>query len=115
MIARADPHRALTRDDGHRPRRRILALAVLVGVPAGTGLLAEHAGVDGVVRPFDQTGFDHAITGFRLDGRHAPVAAQCMQCHKTRSFLTAKPAPKAMPKVAAKPATAAGTPAMVIM
>ena len=30
--------------------------------------------------------------GLALSGKHAPVAAKCAACHKTRSFLTAKPA-----------------------
>ncbi len=53
---------------------------------------AEHAGVDGQVRPFDQKGFDHAgVTGFALTGRHAALALQCAACHKARSFLTLNP------------------------
>lgn len=53
----------------------------------------EHAGVDAELRPFDRTKFDHARdTGFALDGRHAPVATDCVRCHKGRSFLEAKPA-----------------------
>ncbi len=53
---------------------------------------AEHAGVDGEVRPFDQSGFDHpGVTGFALDGKHAPLARQCAACHKVRSFLTLSP------------------------
>ena len=51
----------------------------------------EHAGVNANIRPFDTRRFDHAAqTRFPLDGRHAPVAANCAACHKTRSFLTAK-------------------------
>ena len=54
---------------------------------------ADHAGVDGELRPFDQSGFDHAAdAGLALSGKHAPVAAKCAACHKTRSFLTAKTA-----------------------
>jgi nitrate/TMAO reductase-like tetraheme cytochrome c subunit len=54
---------------------------------------AEHAGVDGELRPFDTASFDHAaVTGFALDGKHAAVAGKCDACHKTRSFLTLKPA-----------------------
>jgi hypothetical protein len=54
---------------------------------------AEHAGVDGELRPFDQAAFDHAaVTGFALTGRHAPTAAGCAACHKTRSFLALSPA-----------------------
>ncbi len=53
----------------------------------------EHAGVDAELRPFDPKKFDHAReTGFPLDGLHAPLAAKCESCHKTRSFLAAKPA-----------------------
>ena len=53
----------------------------------------EHAGVDAELRPFDPKKFDHAAeTGFALDGKHAPVAANCQSCHKTRSFLTVQPA-----------------------
>lgn len=52
---------------------------------------AEHAGVDGELRPFDQKAFDHTrITGFPLDGKHANLAAGCAACHKTRSFLEAR-------------------------
>lgn len=52
---------------------------------------AEHAGVDGELRPFDQKTLDHArVTGFALDGTHANLAAGCAACHKTRSFLTAR-------------------------
>lgn len=50
---------------------------------------AEHAGVDAVLRPFDERRFDHArLTGFALNDRHASVAGRCAACHKTRSFLT---------------------------
>jgi hypothetical protein len=53
---------------------------------------ADHAGVDGELRPFDQARFDHAVeAGFALAGKHAPVAAKCAMCHKTRSFVTASP------------------------
>ena len=49
----------------------------------------EHAGVDAELRPFDTRRFSHAAeTGFPLDGLHAPVAATCAACHKTRSFLS---------------------------
>jgi hypothetical protein len=49
----------------------------------------EHAGADGELRPFDPRKFDHgAQAGFPLDGLHAPLAASCDSCHKTRSFLT---------------------------
>lgn len=51
----------------------------------------EHAGVDGEMRPFDQSGFQHDTeTRFKLDGKHAPVAGKCAACHKGRSFLAAK-------------------------
>ncbi|MGE0043846.1 MAG: cytochrome c3 family protein [Vicinamibacterales bacterium] len=51
----------------------------------------EHAGRDAELRPLDAATFDHAAeTGFPLDGRHAPVAADCAKCHKTRSYLTVK-------------------------
>lgn len=51
---------------------------------------AEHAGLDGELRPFDTRQFDHArVTGFGLDGKHARVAADCTACHKSRSFLAA--------------------------
>jgi hypothetical protein len=57
------------------------------------GCLVEHAGVDAELRPFDQRSFNHAAeTGFALDGLHVPLQANCAACHKTRSFLTAKPA-----------------------
>ena len=50
----------------------------------------DHAGLDADLRPLDRAKFDHAATtGFALDGLHAPIAAKCESCHKTRSFLTA--------------------------
>ena len=50
---------------------------------------AEHGGVDGELRPFDQAHFDHAaVTGFPLTGKHALGTSQCAACHKVRSFLT---------------------------
>lgn len=53
---------------------------------------AEHAGVDGELRPFDRKKFDHAgVTGFPLTGKHAVASADCAACHKTRSFLTLAP------------------------
>ncbi len=53
----------------------------------------EHAGADAELRPFDPKKFNHAAeTGFALDGKHAPLAANCQSCHKTRSFLTLQPA-----------------------
>jgi hypothetical protein len=52
----------------------------------------EHAGVDAELRPFNVERFNHRTeTGFPLDGLHAPIAANCSACHKTRSFLTASP------------------------
>jgi len=63
---------------------------------AGSGCVTchvDHAGVDGELRPFDRVNFNHgADTGFALTGLHAPLAAKCDSCHKTRSFLTASPA-----------------------
>ena len=51
---------------------------------------ADHAGVDGQLKPFDQRGFNHTTnTSFPLTGKHAPLALQCAACHKTPSFLTA--------------------------
>lgn len=51
---------------------------------------AEHAGVDAVLRPFDEARFDHAReAGYALTDKHAQVASRCAACHKTRSFLTA--------------------------
>jgi predicted CXXCH cytochrome family protein len=51
----------------------------------------EHAGLDAELRPFDTRKFNHTTeTGFPLDGLHAPLAATCTSCHKTRSFLAAK-------------------------
>ena len=48
----------------------------------------EHQGVEGELRPFDRARFDHARdAGYPLEGRHAPVAANCAACHRTRSFL----------------------------
>ncbi len=49
---------------------------------------AEHQGASGELRPFDTARFDHARdAGYPLDGKHAPLAAKCDACHKTRSFL----------------------------
>ncbi|MGE3958989.1 MAG: cytochrome c3 family protein [Vicinamibacterales bacterium] len=51
---------------------------------------AEHAGVDGELRPFDQAAFDHAaVAGFPLSGKHQLGAAKCAACHKGRSFVDA--------------------------
>lgn len=53
----------------------------------------DHAGVDGVLRPFDTARFDHAaVTGFMLDGQHTSPSVRCESCHTTRSFLQARPA-----------------------
>jgi hypothetical protein len=53
---------------------------------------SDHAGVDGELRPFDQTRFNHAAdAGYPLLGKHAAASGQCVSCHKTRSFLTATP------------------------
>lgn len=53
---------------------------------------SDHAGLDGVLRPFDEKRFDHAATaGFALVGGHAAVAGGCAACHKARSYLTAVP------------------------
>jgi hypothetical protein len=53
----------------------------------------DHAGVKGDLRPFDTVMFNHAaVTGFALDGKHAPLRAKCESCHTTRSFLEARPA-----------------------
>ncbi len=50
----------------------------------------EHAGVDADLRHLDRRRFDHRTqTGFPLAGKHAAV--ECAACHKTRSFLAAKP------------------------
>ena len=50
---------------------------------------AEHAGVDGELRPFDRKKFDHAtVTGFPLTGKHTMTGAECAACHTARSFLT---------------------------
>jgi hypothetical protein len=49
---------------------------------------AEHQGATGELRPFDLSQFDHGRdAGYPLDGRHAPLAAKCASCHKTRSYL----------------------------
>lgn len=57
------------------------------------GCHAEHAGLDAELRPFNPKTFNHVReTGFALDGRHAPLARECARCHKTRSFLEARPA-----------------------
>lgn len=49
----------------------------------------EHAGLDGVLRPFNQSQFDHGgVTGFPIDGKHSRLPGDCAACHKERSFLT---------------------------
>lgn len=54
---------------------------------------AEHQGATGELRPFDVSKFDHGRdAGYPLDGRHAPLAAKCESCHKTRSYLAASTA-----------------------
>lgn len=54
---------------------------------------AEHQGATGELRPFDLTKFDHGRdAGYPLDGKHAPLAAKCASCHKTRSYLGASTA-----------------------
>jgi hypothetical protein len=54
---------------------------------------AEHRGTDADLRRLDRQTFDHATeTGFALDGLHGKVAANCAACHKTRSFIAARPA-----------------------
>ncbi len=54
---------------------------------------AEHQGAAGELRPFTTAGFDHGReAGYPLDGRHAPLAAKCESCHKTRTFLAASTA-----------------------
>ena len=52
----------------------------------------EHAGADADLRPLDTKTFDHpAETGFALEGLHAKLRGNCAACHKTRSFLVARP------------------------
>lgn len=52
----------------------------------------EHAGEATDLRRLNRQTFDHAReTGFALDGVHQATAPKCEACHKTRSFLTAKP------------------------
>lgn len=53
---------------------------------------SEHAGVDAEIRRINVQTFNHAAeTGFVLEGQHAALATKCSACHKTRSFLQAKP------------------------
>lgn len=52
---------------------------------------ADHAGVNGELRPFDTKTFDHArTTTFALDGKHANLKDGCAACHKQRTFLDLK-------------------------
>ena len=52
----------------------------------------EHRGTDADLRRLDRQSFNHAAeTGFALDGLHARAASNCNSCHKTRSFLAARP------------------------
>lgn len=46
----------------------------------------DHLGRDAPLVRFDTAAFDHAITGFRLDGKHADT--KCRTCHKP-AFITA--------------------------
>ncbi|MFA6956979.1 MAG: cytochrome c3 family protein, partial [Thermoanaerobaculia bacterium] len=75
----------------HRPVAERIAQKKGVHRDAGRDCVAchvEHAGRDAELRPIDVRSFDHlAETGFPLDGLHAPLAARCAACHKTRSFL----------------------------
>jgi hypothetical protein len=53
---------------------------------------AEHKGAEADLRRIDPGTFDHAVTGFLLDGAHAKLATKCSACHKKRSFLDLRPA-----------------------
>lgn len=79
----------------HKPVAERIAQRKGVHRNAASGCVAchvEHAGVDAELRPFNVERFNHRTdTGFALDGLHAPIAANCAACHKTRSFLTASP------------------------
>jgi hypothetical protein len=56
------------------------------------GCHAEHRGAGADLRRLDWQTFDHAAeTGYALDGQHARLATSCRSCHKTRSFLAARP------------------------
>lgn len=44
-----------------------------------TACHTEHKGRDANISRFDRDAFEHAITGFKLDGRHATTA--CVACH----------------------------------
>ena len=80
----------------HQPIAQRIARKVGVHKDAGGECVlchAEHAGVNGELRPFDQKAFDHAaVTGFALTGKHVLGAQQCAACHKGRSFVDASPA-----------------------
>jgi hypothetical protein len=75
----------------HEPVARRIALRVGVHREVTTDCVAchvEHAGLDGELRPFDESRFDHTKdTGFPLTGQHTGVS--CAGCHTTRSFLEA--------------------------
>ena len=79
----------------HKPVAERIAQRKGVHRNAASGCVAchvEHAGVDAELRPFNTERFNHrAETGFALDGLHAPIAANCAACHKTRTFLSASP------------------------
>jgi len=52
----------------------------------------EHRGENADLRRIDPRTFDHAAdTGFPIEHLHARLATTCAACHKTRSFLTARP------------------------
>ncbi len=79
----------------HQPIAQRIAARRGVHRDAGGGCVSchvEHTGADGELRPFDTKQFDHArVTGFPLEGKHAPGAVECSACHKTRSFVQANP------------------------
>jgi hypothetical protein len=41
----------------------------------------EHRGAEADLRRLDPQTFDHAVTGFLLDGSHAKLATNCAACH----------------------------------
>jgi hypothetical protein len=49
---------------------------------------SEHNGEDFAVIHWDQRAFQHATTGFNLEGKHA--ALDCMQCHNTQRIVAAE-------------------------
>jgi hypothetical protein len=52
----------------------------------------EHRGKDADLRRIDPQSFNHAAeTGYPIEHLHARLAATCAACHKTRSFLVARP------------------------